>query len=50
MKDRAREPYVPSLLSPIVLLAFLDDPLPLSLKLIRSLPHIARTRLRYAFN
>jgi hypothetical protein len=39
MKDRAREPYAPSLLSPIVLLAFLDDPLPLSLKLIRSLPH-----------
>ena len=31
------ETYAPSLLPPIVLLAFLDDPLPLSLKLIRSL-------------
>jgi hypothetical protein len=29
------ETYAPSLLPPIVLLAFLDDPLPLSLELLR---------------
>jgi hypothetical protein len=35
MKGSAREPYAPRFLPPIVLLAFLDDPLPLSLKLIK---------------
>jgi hypothetical protein len=39
------ESYAPSLLPPVVLLAFLDDPLPLGLNLIRSLPHAAGTSI-----
>jgi hypothetical protein len=34
------EPYAPDLLSPVVLLPLLNDPLPLSLEQLCSLPHL----------